>query len=163
MITLKEWMELVDYRITEGSEYYADGKPLYSLDSWNEQQDGYSFTVIFDPSDNQLVYAVEACDYRNNRAYRRKIAEYPYDSDQAWDNVNFIELHDDDDFIQKSLAIRACETYDTRVSIPVDLTDQELLIYMKMAHDRDITFNQLVTEALTRAIDEYKLRDQVDN
>ena len=41
MITLKEWMELVDYRITEGSDYCWScyGPDAYSLDSWNGDQD----------------------------------------------------------------------------------------------------------------------------
>ena len=62
----------------------------------------------------------------------------------------------DDDFFQKALAIRAGEKYDTRVQIPVDFSDEELLQYMKLAHDRDVTFNQLVEEALRHAISEYE-------
>ena len=156
MITMKEWMELVDYKITEGSEYYANEKTLYSLSSWNGKHDGYSFNIIFDPSEDQLVYAVEACDYKNNRAYRRKIAGYPYDSEEAWDDVNFIDLEDDDDFIQKCLAIKAGEDYDTRVSIPIEFADEELLKYMTIAHERDITFNQLIEQALREAIADYE-------
>jgi collagenase-like PrtC family protease len=62
----------------------------------------------------------------------------------------------DDDFIQKALAIRAGEKYDTRVQIPVDFSDEELLQYMKLAHDRDMTFNEFVEEALRHAISEYE-------
>ena len=62
----------------------------------------------------------------------------------------------DDDFIQKCLAIREGEDYDTRVSIPIDIPDEVLLQYMKLAHERDMTFNQLVEEALQHAIDEYE-------
>jgi hypothetical protein len=40
--------------------------------------------------------------------------------------------------------------------VPVDFTDEDLLKYMKIAHERDITFNQLITEALTEAIEDYK-------
>jgi hypothetical protein len=61
-----------------------------------------------------------------------------------------------DDFIQKCLAIRAGEDYDTRVQITVDFSDEDLLKYMKLAHERDITFNELVVQALTEAI---QLRD----
>ena len=61
-----------------------------------------------------------------------------------------------DDFIQKALAIRAGETYDTRVQVPVDFSDEELLQYMKLAHERDMTFNELVEEALRHAIDDYE-------
>ena len=50
MITLKEWMEIVDYRITEGSGYQWQcyGPNAYCLDSWNGEQDGHSLSIIFD-------------------------------------------------------------------------------------------------------------------
>jgi collagenase-like PrtC family protease len=66
-----------------------------------------------------------------------------------------VDLDVVDDFIQKALAIKAGEDYDTRVSVPVDFTDEELLAYMKIAHERDITFNQLIEDALREAIKTY--------
>lgn len=165
MITLKEWMEIVEYRITEGSEGYYDqfGDAAYSLSAWNGEQDGWSFNIVFDTR-NQTVYMVEACDYKNQRAYRiinpdfreayNTASEDEY-RDQAWDYVNYVDLESDDDFIQKALSIRNGEDYDTRVSIPIDFTDEELLKYMTMAHERDMTFNQFVEEALQHAIDDF--------
>ena len=170
MITMKEWMELVDYRITEGSEYGwgCYGPNSYSLDSWNgvHGKGGYSFSIVFSTK-SQKVYEASVCDYTNNRAYRminpkfqekhRKEAEMrDVNLHEAWDDVNYVDLDVVDDFIQKALAIKANEPYDTRVSVPVDFTDEELLTYMKLAHDRDITFNELVEEALRAAIDDLK-------
>ena len=167
MLTLKEWMELVDYRITEGSTYGwgCYGYNAYSLDSWNGDQDGYSFCVTFDTKD-QTVYCVEVCDFKNNRAYRMINSEYQSQyrtelvgrgsDDVAWEDVNWTDLEVDDDFIQKALAIKAGEDYDTNISVPLDFTDEELLKYMVMAHERDMTFNQFVTEALRAAIEEHK-------
>ena len=168
MITLKEWMEVVDYRITEGSTYQWScfGENAYALDSWNGDLDGHSFTIIFD-NKTQEVYEVQAHDYARQRAYRLINPEYidQYREEaktrgefekQAWDDVDYVDLEVDDDFIQKALAIAAEEDYDTRVSIPVDFTDEELLQYMKLAHERDMTFNQLVEQALREAIDEFK-------
>jgi hypothetical protein len=160
MITLKEWMEIVDYRITEGSDYYncRYGDKIYSLDSWNGEQDGYSFTIIFDTI-TQKVYEVQAHDYLHNRAYRM-IAEGSAplvgEDTEAWDDTNYIDLEVDDDFVQKALAIKAGEDYDTRVSVPVDFSDEDLLKYMKLAHERDMTFNRFVEEALRGVIEDYK-------
>lgn len=175
MITLKEWMELVDYRITEGSDFCWDcyGPDVYSLDSWDGDQDGHSFCIYFDTK-TQEVYEVQAHDYRNQRAYRlinprfkstrdQEADRRNVDLDQAWDDVNYYDIDIDDDFIQKSLAIRAGEDYDTRISVPVDFTDEELLTYMKLAHDRDITFNQLVEMALREAIAAYETGDLTDD
>lgn len=169
MITIKEWMELVDYRITEGSNYcwQCYGDNAYTLDSWNGDHDGHSFSIVFDAKD-QTVYEVQAHDYLHNRAYRminedfqkkmrKESKRRDVDKDQAWDDVNYIDLDVDDDFIQKCLAIREGEDYDTRVLMPVEFSDEDLLKYMKMAHERDITFNQLVEQALLTAIEEHKL------
>jgi hypothetical protein len=170
MITMKEFMELIDYKITEGGEYgwQCYGPNAYCLDSWNgvHGKGGYSFSIVFSTK-TQKVYEVSVCDYTNDRAYRmiaedkqkkhRKEAEsLNVELNQAWDDVNYVDLDVDDDFIQKCLAIRAGEDYDTRVSIPVDFTDEELLKYARMAHEQDITLNQFIENALRNMIDEYK-------
>ena len=165
MITLKEWMKIVDYRITEGSDYcwHCYGNDVHMLDSWNGEQDGHSFTVIFDTK-TQVVYEVQAHDYVHNRAYRminpdfqktnkKEAKKRDIDKNNAWDDVNYVDIEVDDDFFQKCLAIKAGEDYDTRVSVPMDFSDEELLTYMKLAHDLDITLNQLVEQALREAID----------
>jgi len=152
MLTLKEWMELVDYKITEGSEFYTNIPGLYSLDSWNQEQDGFTFFIAFDPKDDQRVYVVEACDYANNRAYRIKDPAIELDK-TVWDDVEFTDLEVDDDFIQKALAIKAGEEYDTRVSIPLELEDDLLFELMKKAHEEDITLNQMVERLLREVID----------
>jgi hypothetical protein len=168
MISMKEWMELVDYKITEGGEYgwQCYGPNSYCLDSWNgiHGTGGYSFSIVFSTK-TQKVYEVTMCDYTNNRAYRmiaenkkekhRKEAEnLNVNLNEAWDDVDYVDLDVVDDFIQKALAIRAGEPYDTRVQIEVDFSDEDLLQYMKLAHERDMTFNELVEEALRHAIAE---------
>jgi hypothetical protein len=170
MITMKEWMELVDYKITEGDTYgwQCFGSNSYQLSSWNgvHGAGGYSFNIVFSTKTHK-VYEVSVCDYTNNRAYRmiaedkqkkhRKEAEARnVNLNEAWDDVDYIDLEVDDDFIQKCLSIRAGEDYDTRVQIPVDFTDEELLKYMKMAHDRDMKFNDFIEEALRHAIEEHQ-------
>jgi hypothetical protein len=171
MITMKEWVELVGYKITEGGDYGwgCYGPYSYTLDSWNgvHGKGGYSFSIIFSTK-SQKIYEVSMCDYTNDRAYRminpkfqekhRKEAEMRnVNLNEAWDEVNYVDLDVVDDFIQKALAIKAGEKYDTRVQVPVDFTDEELLQYMKMAHDRDMTFNQFIEEALRNAIEAYEL------
>ena len=167
MITMKEWMELVDYRITEGSDYgwQCYGPSAYQLDSWNGLHDdgGFSFCILFDTED-QTVYEVQVHDYTNQRAYRIVNPEFQkkmkkeakrrnVDRNQAWDGVDYVDLDVDDDFIQKALAIKSGEDYDTRIVVPVDFSDEDLLQYMKLAHSMDITFNELVERALREAID----------
>ena len=169
MITIKDFMTTVDYRITEGSDYgwQCYGPNAYRMDSWNGDQNGHSISMVFDTR-TQTVYEISAYDYGNDRAYRWINPEYrsAHDNEsedrgvlgnQAWDDVNYIDLEVAEDMLEKARAIAAEEEYDTRVQVPVDFTDQELLTYMKLAHDRDITFNQLVEEALRAAIDDFNL------
>jgi hypothetical protein len=175
MITLKEWLETVDYRITEGSEYTwrCYGHNAYSLSSWDGEHDGNSFGIIFDTK-TQEVYEVQAHDYANNRAYRIINPDYSTQhnqeaksrsvlENQAWDDVDYVDLEEDDDWIQKALAIKAGETYDTRVKVPVEFSDEELLKYMKLAHERDITFNQLIEQVLVEFIEREELARELTN
>ena len=175
MISMKEFMELVDYKITEGGEYgwQCFGSNSYQLSHWNgvHGKGGWSANIVFSTK-SQKVYTVEVCDYTNDRAYRiinpDYVKKYNKESkdrgelgNQAWDGVDYIDLEVDDDFIQKFLAIKSGEDYDTRVQLPVDFSDEDLLKYMKLAHERDITFNELVTQALTEAIQLHKTNPEI--
>ena len=170
MITMKEWMELVDYKITEGGDYgwQCYGPNAYSLDSWNgvHGKGGYSFSIIFSTK-TQKVYEVSVCDYTNNRAYRMinpsKIEKHRKEAEsksvlanQAWDEVDYIDLEVDDDFIQKCLSIKAGEDYDTRISVPLDLPDDLLLEAALNAHRQGITLNDYINNALMGMLEEFK-------
>lgn len=169
MITLKQWMEVVNYRITEGDAWHSEafGYNAHCLSAWNgvHGAGGWSLNIVFD-TETQLVYQVEVCDYTNDRAYRMinplykdahdKEAKSNEYANQAWDDVDFTDLEVDEDWLDKATAIVDSEEYDSRIQVPIDFSDEELLKYMKMAHERDMTFNQFVEEALRHAIDEYK-------
>lgn len=178
MITLKDFMEAVDYRITEGSSYQWQcfGSNAYCLDSWNGDQNGHTISIIFDTI-TQEVYQAMAYDYTRNRAYRLTNPDYKKEFDNECENrdildmawelddgtpVKYVDLDVEEDFINKATAIVAGEEYDTRVSVPLEFTDDELLTYMKMAHERDMTFNAFVEMILREAI-ESELRKDLDN
>jgi hypothetical protein len=161
-------MEIVNYRITEGSDYAWEcyGTHAYSLDSWNGDHYGHSFCITFDQK-TQEVYEVQAHDYKNQRAYRminpayakkhkKECKRKDVKMNEAWEDVNYVDLDVDDDWEEKAKAIYNGTDYDTRVKVPIDIPDEELLQYMKMAHERDMTFNAFVEEALRYAIDEHK-------
>lgn len=175
MITLKEYLELIEYKINEGSDYgwTCYGPEAHMISAWNgiHGSGGFSFNCIFDTKD-QTVYEVEVCDYTNDRAYRMINPAYADAhraestaksvlANQAWDDVDYVDLDVVDDFIQKSLAIRDGDDYDTRVQIEVNFDDADLLTYMKIAHDRDITFNELVEIALEEAIDQHRMLNDI--
>lgn len=179
MITLKDFMEAVNYRITEGSNYQWQcfGSDAYCLDSWNGEQDGHTISVIFDTR-SQEVYQAMAYDYANQRAYRITNPDYKSEFeaecddrdilDMAWEDdegnpIKYVDLEVDEDFLEKAHAIVNGFDYDTRVKVPVEFSDEELLQYMKLAHERDMTFNAFVEEALRYAIEDAKIRQELDN
>jgi len=156
MITLKQFMETVNYRISEGGDWYGFAPGAYSLDSWDGDQDGHSLCVIFNTQD-QTVYSVQACDYKNSRAYRYTHPDHRKDLDkQAWDDVEWTDLEDETDWLEKAQAIVAGRDYDTRVSIPLELGEVEMFRLMSMAHEQDITLNQLVAKIIQQVVDKHQ-------
>lgn len=171
MITIKDFMEAVNYRVTEGSEYCWScfGPKAYRLDSWSGTNNGHTVSITFD-TETQEVYQAEVCDYAHNRAYRLTNPAYieahasealtrNVDNSEAFrddneDPVRFVELDVPGDWLEKAMAIVNGKEYDTRVQIEVDFNDEELLHYMTLAHKMDITFNQLVERALVEKLKE---------
>jgi hypothetical protein len=165
MITLKEFLETIDYKITEGSEYYWNcfGPNAYSLDHWNGDQEGCALHIVFDKT-TQTVYTAEAHDYINRRSYRLINSDFKevHDNevtargidDVAYDDVNYIDLESAEDWLEKARAIFLGEDYDTRVSIPLDIPKDDLYTYMLAAHERDMSLNEFVEEAIRNAVKE---------
>lgn len=89
-------------------------------------------------------------------AYYQECLSRGIDHQTAWDEVRWIDLEVADDWLEKAGDIFAGADWDTRVQIAVEFSDQELLRYMQLAHERDITFNQLIEDALRAVIKEHK-------
>ncbi len=170
MITMREFLETFNYHISEGGEFQwrCYGSNAYAISTWNGVHDkgGWSGNIVFDTV-NQTVYEVEVCDYTNERAYRMINPDYKkaYTQEaksrgsnayQAWDGVDFVDLESDTDWFEKAQAIVEGREYDTRVSIPLEIPEDELMVLFKMAHERDITFNQLAAEAIKAALEEFE-------
>lgn len=164
MIHMKSFMEMVQFRITDGSNYgwscYGDN--AYSLDSWDGYNDSGSFTIIFDTK-TQEVYEVQAFDYCNERAYRYINPAYRrayFDEcnaravapNEAWDNIEFVDLEVEADFLEKGKAIFEGRAYDTRIQIPISIEKDLLHKLMQAAHEKDISLNDLINRLLKKKI-----------
>lgn len=162
MITIKEWLQLINYRITDGFEYKwkSFGNDAYGLCS---DSDNYTVAVMFDTRD-QTVYQVDVSDYQNNRAYRLTNPDFvdayraeansrQINPTEAWEGVNYTELETVADFIKKADAIINGVDYDTRVEIELDLDDATITQLMHLAHQNDITLNQMVEKTLKQFLD----------
>lgn len=168
MITIKDFLNTVGYRITGGSEYQWEcfGTEARYLDS--EFPNRYSASIVFD-TQTQVVYEATVCDYKADRAYRWINPDFKSKfeneglnrgcRDQAWDTVGYTDLEVPEDFLTKTGAIVAGESYDTRITVPLEMSDDEQLRLMTMAHEQDITLNQLVEQILTAAIAQRQTAD----
>ena len=67
-----------------------------------------------------------------------------------------IELETEEDILEKAEAIFNGKEYDSRISIPVDITDKDFLLYAKAAHQLDITLNQFFEKAIREMIEKVK-------
>jgi len=168
MITIKDFMETVDYKINDGSEYCWScyGPNARFLGYWDRDGNKSTISIVYDTVD-QTVYCMEAWDDTNDKVYRwihpdflqavkDESAERNVRFENAFDDVDYIDLETEEDILEKARAIHLGEVYDTRVQVPVNFTDDELFKYMKLAHEQDITFNQLVEQALKAAIEQEK-------
>lgn len=165
MLSIKDFMEVIGYRITEGSEYcwQCYGANAYCLDSWNGEHDGHTVSIVFD-TQTQVVYQMEVCDYQANRAYRWINPDYVeahrneanvrmVNHKEAWDEVDFVELEVPEDILEKARAIVEGQEYDTRVQVPLTLDKEQMYQLMTMAHEQDLTLNQLVEKILQEEVD----------
>lgn len=172
MITIKNFSEAINFQITGGSEYgwQCFGYNARWLDS--EQSGKYSASIVFDRN-TSIVYMAEVADFVNNRSYRwinpdhanalqQEADARGTDNSVAWDDVNHTDLETAEDFLEKCAAIVNGQLdYDTRISIPLTLGDDEMLRLMTMAHEHDMTFNGFVEKLLREVIDHEKLTQAV--
>lgn len=168
MIKLNDFLECIDYRITDGSEYQwpCYGPNARGLEFWNgiTSDEGCSVTCVFD-SKTQFVYEMQAWDYLARREYRWIHPGYiesnaveakrrNLDFFESFDGNKYIELEVVEDILEKATAIANLEEYDTRILVPIDIPDDEMFILMTMAHERDITLNELVNEIMRDKVNE---------
>ena len=173
-MTLKDWLEATDYRITEGSDFgwYCYGPNTYTLNYTAPGEDVNDASCVYS-RDTQRVLEVTAYDAKRDKAYRWIDPEYKeahdnesvkrgFEPDVFVDGDSFIELETPEDMLQKATAIVNCMEYDGRVQVPIELSDAEVFALMKTAHERDVTFNALVAEIMQEAIERFKPIDELE-
>lgn len=167
---LKDFMELVNYQITDSSkfEWNCYGPNAVSFDYWNgiHGSGGRSIQVVFDSVTSQ-VYEMQAWDYKADREYRwinpmyidsvkEESVERGVSFESSFDGRSFIDLDLEQDILEKASAIYAGREYDTRIMISVELSDQELFAAMRSAHEQDITLNDYIERVLQQEVNRLK-------
>jgi hypothetical protein len=172
---LKDFLEATNYKISGGSEFqwscFGENARYLDSDHLPGSDSDYSISAVFDSID-QTVYLIEAWDFINDREYRWINPDFKFgfedesstrhiDSRVSADNRTFIDLEVVEDIFEKINAIVAGEEYDTRIQVPITFDDADLLKYLKLAHELDITFNQLVERAIIEALGDYRANPEL--
>ena len=158
---LKAVNEALDHRIDDGSE--SQGK-CYPTARYLDYDTAFGHvSVIFNTTDQEIYEATIEIKDTGSRPYRwlnpetkdamlAEASQRGVDKDNAWDDVNWIDLETEEDFLEKAKAIMNGEKFDKRIQVPIELSDEDFLALAKMAHERDITFNEMICETLREVI-----------
>lgn len=176
-LTLADIDEALEHKISGGSDYQwaCYGPDARYLDYTISGID-VTGSVIYDTK-TQEVYEACLCDgprdlaYRWSnpkfvKAHRKEAKKRGVDADQAWDDVKY-QAVDVDEWIQLALelmaqnktclidSLRANWDEDNGTDVRIDLPIDELLQLCLMAHEQDITLNEMVNNILREYIDNY--------
>lgn len=162
-MNLHDISEACEYKITGGDEYCWKCYGSYARTLDFESEHGY-VSIIHDSRTQFIFEGTTESKADGMRPYRwvhpdvrdalKEEAVYRgVDNDFAWDEIRWIDLETEEDFLEKATAIMAGEEFDQRVIVPIELSDADFNRLAKMAHERDITFNELVCEILRLEIE----------
>ena len=163
---LKQCNEALEHKITGGSDFQWN---CWSNARYIDYESFYAHASIVFNTETQEVYTAEVNDKENkHKPYRWQNPLYKQDyideanareinPNLAWDDVIWYDLETAEDWLTKAGAIMRGEDFDTRVEVPLTLDKDELYKLMTMAHDRDITLNELVEVILQEVIDRHKV------
>lgn len=105
----------------------------------------------------QEVFDITVEDFVEKRYYRWTHEDFKETKPEksTWTGAKFYELEVAEDILEKADAVVDGRPYDTRVMVPLDLTDEEFLEWAKLAHKMDLSFNQFMEHAIKLAIDKH--------
>jgi hypothetical protein len=113
------------------------------------------------------VYETDVYDGAKNKSYVWRDPSYAglYVAELNAKNPDYysewpeIELETVEDFTEKATAIMNGREYDDCVSVPLNLDKHEMLALMLLAHERNITLNQLINAALREELEKKELAE----
>ena len=157
--------EALDHKITGGSEY---GWNCWPNARWLDYESDYAHASVVFNSETQEIYTAEVNDKADkykpyrwlNPTYKedmyREARSRRIEANRAWDNVMWTDLEVQEDWLDKARAIMRGEEFDERIEVPLDLDDDTLMKLFMMAHERDITLNEMVEIILREVIGRHK-------
>jgi len=161
-MNLETALQTINYRITGGDEYCWKcwGENVRFIDS--STPNGES-TITYDTQTLE-VFEITTYDNLNKSAYRwqeptrkeqyiAEALERNVNPNNAWDDVDWADVELEVDILQKTNAILNGLEYDSRIVIDIPMDDELFLKLSKLAHKKDITFNEMITYILKEIVE----------
>ncbi len=164
---LSQINEATQHRITGGCDYLWN---CWDNARFIEYGSDYADASVIMNTKTFEIYEASVAPKNEGKPYRWLNPKYSQlmidesvsrgqDYTKAWDEVKWVDLDLTEDFLEKLKAIMDGEPFDDRVQIQLDLTDAEILRLALMAHERDITFNQMCVEILEIGLNLQSLKE----
>ena len=168
-MNLRDINEALDHAITGGSEYLWNCYPFARTLDYETEHGHASVTYN---TKTQEVYEASVESKTIERPYRWLNSKFKtaldaeskirgFDESIAWDDVQWVDLETEEDFLDKAQGICTGTWFDERIQVPITLSDADFIMLAKLAHERDITLNEMVVEILKLAIE--KVNYEKDN
>ena len=184
-MNIEQAIKAFEFRISGGSDYcwkcFGDNARYMDFQDIEGQPCG---SIIYDRL-NQTVYEISAevpgrditvrwlnPDFK--QAYHTECHSRGSDPSEAWDGVNWTNVETEELILEYVNSIVNGE-YDNlppestskvgpdgRVSVPIDIPDDELFLLMQKAHEADMTLNKFVEQILQASIDEENKKKTMD-
>jgi predicted HicB family RNase H-like nuclease len=169
-MNLSKVNEAFSHKITSGSDY---GWQCWDDARYLDYESDFAHVSVVYNTNTQYVYQAEVSvkreawdedkspyrwlDPRYKDAMLSEAKQRNVDANQAWDDVKWVDLEVEEDFLEKATAIFNGEECDTRVQFPIDIDDDLILKLAMEAHKRDITLNKMIEIILQEVIDNHRV------
>lgn len=163
MSHLEDFLNAIQYRITEAWEHqwssYQGAQVLGCINDYaamnvaftRDTQTVIEITVSSElDADAMTAYRWIHPDYR--AAIFAEADSRGIDRNEAFEGCCYIDLEVVDDILEKGKAMLANAKFDPRIQVPLDLSEDELLVLFKQAHEQDMTLNQYMHQVLDKLI-----------
>lgn len=160
MITIKDFMECVEYKITLADQDQQDRMTLAWDDMNPELNNARSVSITFNFLD-QTVQGMDVIDGVNKLSFRWEnvsIGDKFIGMPSLWVHKSFTHtaILLEEDILEKARAVFLNEPYDARALISFELPDDDVLKLMQQAKMKDLTLNDYIERLLQNEINGQK-------
>lgn len=163
---LEQYIKLINFRIGDGSQFlwkcFGDNARFIDYDPLGHEN--FHISAVYDTKTLE-IYSLEFSDYTADVDYRWFHPDYliAYQDEErkmnidnaGYGNIKLVNIEVVEDIVDKIECALIGVSYDPRIKVPLDLPDDVFLKLARLAHEKDITLNQLFKQVIQDSIDKY--------